>query len=368
MKRPRTLYFIVANTAILLLVIELGTHVAITAYHRVAPTVSIARPTTQLSDVVKANYAHMAPADVDELLRATNSLRFQFAPWVGPREGPMTSGFVNVGSNGVRANGPTPRGATTIQNAVWFFGGSTTFGFGLADHETIPAQLEQLIGQPVVNFGVRGDNTAQENLQLNHHLRIGYRPAVAIFLDGINEVCLPGVFQREMTLLLDRWRDGYDWAFGYPVTYAYAQLSKKLKGLTGVEVDQAGHPDLTCVSEGRRSSLRSIQAPLLAEREVLCRLYKIECRTLVQPFAGLHGRHDDSRLLTAVDRMVLRDLFIHLEPNWRAAGAIFVTDALDHYDRHAFIDEVHYSADASRWIAERVADRLGLGRSAPAAP
>jgi hypothetical protein len=57
-----------------------------------------------------------------------------------------------------------------------------------------------------------------------------------------------------------------------------------------------------------------------------------------------------------------------LEPNWRAAGAIFVTDALDHWARHAFNDEVHYSADASRLIAERVAQRLRLGRAAPTAP
>ena len=62
-------------------------------------------------------------------------------------------------------------------------------------------------------------------------------------------------------------------------------------------------------------------------------------------------------------RRQLRALFEHLEPNWRASGAIFVTDALDHYDRHAFVDEVHYSADASRLIAETIASRLGLRRA-----
>ena len=91
MTRLRSLYFIVANTAILLLVAELGAHVAITNYHRVGPALFGTRPTTHLSDVAKANYAHMAPTDVDDLLRTTQSLRFQFAPWIGPREGAVAS-------------------------------------------------------------------------------------------------------------------------------------------------------------------------------------------------------------------------------------------------------------------------------------
>ena len=134
MKHLRAPYFIVANTAILLIALELGAHGAITVYHRVAPVLPMTRPTTQLADVVKANYAHMASADVDAMLRVTNSLRFRFAPWVGYRQGETTSRFVNVDAYGIRSNGPAPRDVTTIQGAVWFFGGSTTFGYGVADH------------------------------------------------------------------------------------------------------------------------------------------------------------------------------------------------------------------------------------------
>ena len=50
----------------------------------------------------------------------------------------------------------------------------------------------------------------------------------------------------------------------------------------------------------------------------------------------------------------------HLEPGWRAAGATFIVDALDNYQGHPFIDEVHYSADASRVIAELIVSRLRL--------
>lgn len=78
----------------------------------------------------------------------------------------------------------------------------------------------------------------------------------------------------------------------------------------------------------------------------------------MQPFAGLHGRDDDTAFLESPYAAQLRALFAHLETTWREAGAIFITDVLDHYDRHAFVDDVHYSADASRLIAETIAARI----------
>ena len=99
-------------------------------------------------------------------------------------------------------------------------------------------------------------------------------------------------------------------------------------------------------------------------------LYTVDCHTLVQPFAGIHGRRDDlpKAFLESQSGRELWDVFTHLEPSWRAAGAIFITDAFDDYNRHPFIDEVHYSADASRRLAEVIAQRLNLARAAAPAP
>ena len=81
----------------------------------------------------------------------------------------------------------------------------------------------------------------------------------------------------------------------------------------------------------------------------------------MQPFAGVHARTDGFRQsFLETDAVELRELFAQLSPNWRAAGAVFVSDALDRYERHPFVDDVHYSADASRLIAESIATRLSL--------
>lgn len=275
----------------------------------------------------------------------------------------MKSRFVNVDVHGIRANGTTPRQISAIESAVWFFGGSTTFGYGVADGETIPAQLEKMMGQPVVNFGVGNFYSAQENLLFTQYLRIGYRPSMVIFFDGINEACDIEDYQAEMGLLFAKAQKGYTWdldEFGKPMIYAYDRISKKVGRLTGGGAASVQIRDLNCEGSGRRNALGTLHARILAERKTLCHLYEIVCKTFVQPFSGLHGRQDDASFQD-IDREEMRQLFAALEPNWRRAGATFVTNALDSHDRHAYIDHEHYSAAASELIARAIADHLGAG-------
>lgn len=353
MTRLRTLYVVIANTAILVLLVELGAHVAITTHDFVWSFF----PAQTLIDPIKQNYAHMAPADVEELLRTTNSLRFRYDPVVGIMQRATKSQFVNVDEHGIRANGTTLRDITTLQDAIWMLGGSTTFGFGVADRETIPAQLELIRARPVVNLGVSNFSSVEENRLLGHYLRIGYRPALAIFFDGINEGCQADLYQNELRVLVAEAQEGYSWEFGQPVIYAFTGIGRKLKTLAGFSQPQV-QATLTCVQDGRQNELAVLHARTLAERAALCNLYRVECRTFVQPFAGVHGRHDDAAFLATADAKALRDMFHHLEPVWREAGATFVTDALDGYQQHAYVDEVHYSAAANRLIAEAIAARL----------
>ena len=353
MRRLRTIYVVVANTAILLLLVDLGTDVAIRTYQRIAPSLS----REKLTAAARSSYAHMTPADVDDLLAATSRLHFHYVPLLGFVEGAITSRFVNIDQSGIRSNGKTPRDVTAMQDAIWFLGGSTALGYGIADRETIPAQLEEITGRPVINLGVRGNAAAMETRLMTHYLRIGYRPALVIFLDGINESCEADLFEHEMSVLVDRTQHDYDWQFGRPVAYAWARITNKLRRLAG-RADPPDRLELSCVGEGRETPLKIVHERTLAERDALCRLYAVACRTVVQPFAGVHGHNEDVAFLTSPDAAYARELFALLEPNWRAAGATFVTDALDHGPRHAFVDAAHYNAQASRLIAEAMAVSL----------
>jgi hypothetical protein len=365
MRVVRTAYLILANTLVLLCVSLVVAHAGITLFDFTGPSNAY----QDLPEVVKRNYGHMTPADVDELLAATWSVRTQYSPWLGFREGARSSRFVNVDEFGIRSNGRPPH-RPSIDDAIWFFGGSTTFGYGVADTETIPAQIEKILGAPTVNFGAAYFYSSHENLLLSQYLKAGYRPRAALFLDGINETCDSSEYWDELATLYAKAQRDYEWdvlEIGKP-----ALVSAKFVWSTVRDVLQIANPEpdpvgLECEQYGRRTALRAIHARNLAEREATCRLYNVTCLTLVQPFAGLHGRHEDPAF-SAKSRAALRAKFEHLEGNWRGANSVWVADALDQHSAHAYVDEVHYSASACRQIAQAIAARLPASVRPQAAP
>ena len=77
--------------------------------------------------------------------------------------------------------------------AIYCFGGSTTFGTIVSDLHTWPAYLHQVLKQQnnhitciVENYGTSGYTPTQETEKFLHLLKLGHRPSIAIFMDGIN--------------------------------------------------------------------------------------------------------------------------------------------------------------------------------------
>ena len=75
---------------------------------------------------------------------------------------------------------------------VWVFGGSTAWGEGAPDDETIPSHLAGLmnawgVDTAVKNLGERGYVSTQEVVFLYRELQAGRRPDVVVFYDGIND-------------------------------------------------------------------------------------------------------------------------------------------------------------------------------------
>jgi acyl-CoA thioesterase-1 len=58
----------------------------------------------------------------------------------------------------ISCNGPDT--AILSGDNIICFGDSLTYGTGAARHKSYPAQLSEMIGQPVINAGVPGDTTA----------------------------------------------------------------------------------------------------------------------------------------------------------------------------------------------------------------
>lgn len=122
---------------------------------------------------------------------------FIYQPWVGFSERVFHSTHLNV-DDAIPL--PTRR---TIQNGavrggrpltIWTFGGSTMFGWGVPDEETIASHLSAILsrnlsGRPVrvINHGHCYFFSSQELALFQVLLRRGGRCDVAIFLDGLND-------------------------------------------------------------------------------------------------------------------------------------------------------------------------------------
>lgn len=113
-----------------------------------------------------------------------------FDPHTVFRAPAVSSGVVNVTTHGYRSNGvvaswpPAP-------DSVFVFGGSTAFGYGLPDHETIPARLDARMQGAVYNFASPNFSSTRERIRFEQLLVEGNVPGTAIFIDGFSDFIAP---------------------------------------------------------------------------------------------------------------------------------------------------------------------------------
>lgn len=115
------------------------------------------------------------------------------------RERPRQTKYVSVDPAGFRViknQGPWPPDPACTN--IFVFGGSTTFGYGVANDETIPSWLQERasIGEfrkpvRVYNFGRGYYFSTQETILLYRLLVSKVVPDMAVFIDGLNEFVYP---------------------------------------------------------------------------------------------------------------------------------------------------------------------------------
>ena len=133
-------------------------------------------------------YPGYSDDDIDQLihppsLRAHPTLEFV--------ETPTVSKYYHVGFENMRYTRFVHAGnaADLMNGTTWFFSGSTGFGHGVGDDETIAAYLNALDSSEVyLNFSVQAYHQNSEIEKLLLLLKKGYRPRRVIFLDGLNDI------------------------------------------------------------------------------------------------------------------------------------------------------------------------------------
>src|SRR5712692_403554 len=110
------------------------------------------------------------------------------------QRGPYAGRYVNVTESGFRLTknqGPWLPDRTKYLT-IFLFGGSTAFGYGLPDGETVASYLQEFFSSccpsrpaRIYNFARGGYFSSQERVLLEKLIVAGFIPDMAVFIDGL---------------------------------------------------------------------------------------------------------------------------------------------------------------------------------------
>jgi hypothetical protein len=328
-------------------------------------------------DEVQKVYPDLSPDAMQQLLLETWSRPVVYESYTHFKEAPFAGRFIHVDTNGFRLSsnsGPWP--PDTNQFNVFLFGGSTAFGYGLPDHQTLGSALQRTLSTAlhtetrVYNFGRCFYQCTQERLLFEQLLQAGHSPKLAIFLDGLNDFFYPDgapqyASQSEQLLsgqLLRRHQ--FDVLNKLPIV----QLFRPSRPWRSEEMGQGETLDsLRAKPEELRTMVDAVCRRYLKNKELTERVaqaYQVQACFVWQPVPSYNydikyhlfareglGRHWRSKV--GYERMAE---WVRTEP----AGPTFLwcADMQETRSEPLYVDIVHYSARMTELLATEITRQL----------
>jgi len=310
---------------------------------------------------------HRPISEVREIVRESwDDDAWIYEPFVQFRERPRSGRFVNVSSQGFRLNStePSPAPPDETTPLAYLLGGSTAFGYGVADDETIAAYLEGLLAREsantqvrVLNFGRGYYGSSQEVLLLRSLVQRDLKPRVVIFFDGINEAFCPYYSNNLAEVFAILSHDPLAAARAAATALPVVRLLRRSEEPLAANALRAPRPGFGRRFEcepGDDPALRRLAQAYAMNREMaraIGRSYGIDMHFVLQPTAGLFN--DYTR--TPWGQPIEGDgaLIEALEPVFAESSSDThsLVRLLEAYPEPAFVDDCHYTPEANREIA-----------------
>jgi hypothetical protein len=149
----------------------------------------------QNPEKLRTVYPGLNDSEIESMLSENWNRPYIYSEFTHFTERPFNGRYVTVSPVGYRHSsnqGPWPPNSDDIN--IFVFGGSTTFGYGLPDWQTLPSHLQDGFSRGsarpvrVYNFGVGWYYSTQERILFEKLLFQGHVPDIAIFVDGLNDL------------------------------------------------------------------------------------------------------------------------------------------------------------------------------------
>jgi hypothetical protein len=292
-----------------------------------------------------------------------------FEPYVQFRERPRVGQFVNISPDGFRLNAKEGRKAfDPAAKAVFVFGGSTTFGYGVRDQDTIAAHLEAIFRerQPeqrvaVYNFGRGYYGSSQEFLLLKLLVQRGIVPHVAIFMDGVNEHYCPTYSANIAEMFKIAQEDPSAKLRAVLTSLPVLRLSRtpyrtelaqnalyRNRAIASYSFECGCHVEATCPTQFVNTFVLNKQLIRAIGKQ-----FGFESHFILQPVGGYKNRFTTSPYNTPIpDRTAQWQYFEQHMMN--GEGDHSFAGILEHIPGDAFVDNLHYTSATHQLIAAAI--------------
>jgi len=188
------------------------------------------KPNSNLIRASYPNYKDLPKKKAVNIFKEYSSPKSSYQSFTGYRRNEFKGNEVNIDKFGFRKSINHQ-----IDNSYWFMGGSTMWGTGSDDENTIPSIFAKETGKTVLNLGESGYNSFQEFIQLQILLASGYNPKMVFFYDGVND---GGTFceKNKFPQLQHAYTSRYDKMIKENKKYKEVLKKEKKKKIVNIEI------------------------------------------------------------------------------------------------------------------------------------
>jgi len=319
--------------------------------------------------------------DAKYFLKEWSDTKMVFKPFLVWDRQEFKGRYFNISRDGVRRTW-TPDFGQARPKTIYTFGGSTMWGSGVSDNQTIASYLSKTLNARlpayhVVNYGEVAYSFTQEVVQLLLLLRDGHRPDYVVFYDGVNDV-YAGYQAGKAELIMNADMIGEKLNEDEPpaaqclgkclkrITYDHFLLYKSFRLLVGkfqrpfAERGAGFSPEkIDRLAKGISDSYMKTYKLL----EIMAETYDFEFICFWQPSGFLekklypeeynsHPRFKD-KTLKELSRRTAETILKN-----RPARLFDMTDALEHRETYYYFDSIHLCPEGNQAVARKMAEML----------